>query len=283
MERLCDVLFEFSNEDRLEILRKLLENPMNVTTLTRELEMTTQECSRHLSRLSEARLVEKSPEGSYSLTQFGRLSLRLIRGQLFVAEHADYFFAHTLEGLPSEFVCRIGELQGGDPTEDVTVTLFLVESIIKEAEEYIWMIHDQYFLNILPLCLDALKRGVRMRTFEPLTWDPGKRLDPMRPHYIDEEDELYFMEAWQEGQVSTRFSDDIGVYLYVSEKQAVIAFPSAKGGFDYLGFSSADESVLSYCRDVFDFFWERGEPLTRERGMKVLELRKRFYREKKAE
>jgi hypothetical protein len=37
MENLCDLLFEVSNEDRLMILTRLGEGPMNVTGLSREL------------------------------------------------------------------------------------------------------------------------------------------------------------------------------------------------------------------------------------------------------
>jgi predicted transcriptional regulator len=160
------------------------------------------------------------------------------------------------------------------------VTNHIVESIIKKAEEYVWIIHDQYFLNILPLVLDALKRGVKIRSFEPLTKDPKKRLDPMRPAYIEEEDEIYFMKAWQKGQVQTRFSDDIDLYLYISEKQAILAFPSNKGGFDYLGFYSVDQPMLGYCCDFFDYYFEKGVPLTQERGDRIHELRKKYYRER---
>ncbi len=39
--------------------------------------------------------------------------------------------------------------------------------------------------------------------------------------------------------------------------------------------------MLRFCRDLFDFYWENGVPLTRERGMRVLELRKKYYQERK--
>ena len=67
-ERLGDLYFELSNEDRLGILHRLRDTSMNVTRLARDLEITTQECSRHMARLSEAILVARNPEGAYSLT-----------------------------------------------------------------------------------------------------------------------------------------------------------------------------------------------------------------------
>ena len=281
VEHLCNIFFELSNEDRLEMLFKLQEDHMKVTTLSRELEITTQECSRHIARLSEAKLVEKDPEGFFNLTQYGRASLKLIPSWRFISEHSDYFNAHSLEKIPSEFVCRIGELRKSEPTENVMVTFHVVESIIKNAEEYVWLMHDQYLLNTLPLLRERLERGVTVRTFEPQTMEPKRILDPMRPHYIDEDDEIFFMKVWESGQVSTRFSDDIEAFLYVSEKEAVIAFPLSDGSFDYLGFYSKDPSMRRFCRDLFDSCWEKGVPLTRERGMRVLERRKKFYQDRK--
>jgi len=281
VEHLCNIFFELSNEDRLEILFKLQEDHMKVTMLSRELEITTQECSRHIARLSEAKLVEKDPEGFFNLTQYGRASLKLIPSWRFISEHSDYFNTHSLEKIPSEFVCRIGELRKSEPTENVMVTFHIVESLIKNAEEYVWLMHDQYLLNTLPLLRERLEKGVTVRTFEPQTMEPKRILDPMRPHYIDEDDEIFFMKVWESGQVSTRFSDDIEAFLYVSEKEAVIAFPLSDGSFDYLGFYSKDPSMRRFCRDLFDSCWEKGVPLTRERGMRVLERRKKFYQDRK--
>jgi predicted transcriptional regulator len=77
------------------------------------------------------------------------------------------------------------------------------------------------------------------------------------------------MKVWESGQVSTRFSDDIETFLYVSEKEAVIAFPYSDGSFDYLGFYSKEPSMLRFCRELFDFYWENGVPLTRARARSI--------------
>jgi predicted transcriptional regulator len=281
MERLGDLYFELSNEDRLEILHRLRSNHMNVTRLARELEITTQECSRHMSRLSEALLVARDPDGAYTLTPYGHLSLRLLTSQSFVAEHRDYFNAHSLNVHPQELVARIGELEESKPTGNVMVTFSLVEKIMKEAEEYILMIHDQYLLTILPLCVSAMKRGVSLRTVELESRGDRRNLNPERPEYISEEDEDFFMEAWKEEIGKARFIEDIDVFLYANEKEAVIAFPLTEGGFDYLGFSSTDPAFIKYCSDTFNHYFELGKPPSRERVLSVYETRKAFHEEKK--
>jgi predicted transcriptional regulator len=281
LERLCDLYFELSNEDRLEILHKLLEDEMNVTSIARELGMTTQETSRHISRLSEALLVEKDPDGFFGLTTYGRLSLRLIPGQKFIAEHRDYFNNHTLEKLSSGLVCRIGNLQKGKLTPDAMVTFSMVESLFRGAEEYIWMIHDQYLLSILPLGAEALRRGVKFKSLDTTEKEPHRRLDHGRPYYINEADEEFFKNSWLNGTIEMRFSDSIDIFLYVSDKEAVIAFPLNEGSFDYIGFTSDDQVMRKYCHDLFEFYWEKGKEPTREMVMEAHNKRMRLYREEK--
>ena len=46
MENLCSLLFELSGEDRLRILHQLDKKAMNVTHLSKELDLTKQEVSR---------------------------------------------------------------------------------------------------------------------------------------------------------------------------------------------------------------------------------------------
>jgi predicted transcriptional regulator len=269
IERLGDLYFELSNEDRLEILHRLHDTPMNVTRLARELDITTQECSRHTARLSEALLIAKDPAGAYALTPYGRLSLKLISGQSFVAEQRDYFNSHSLDVHPREFVARIGELQGGKPADNAMVTFGIVENIMRDSEEFLCMIHDQYLPSILPLCVSALKRGVGLRSVELKAKPPGRSLDPIRPDYITLEDEEYFIRLWHEGKINSLFSEEVHVFLYVNEKEALIAFPLTEGGFDYLGYYSEDPAFHKYCLDVFEFYYERADPPDPERIDKV--------------
>jgi len=40
----------------------------------------------------------------------------------------------------------------------------------------------------------------------------------------------------------------------------ILSFCKEDGEFDFLGFSSEDERARRWCRDLFEFFWERAEP-----------------------
>jgi predicted transcriptional regulator len=225
--------------------------------------------------------VEKHGDGSYGLTAYGGLTLRLITGQLFAAGHRDYFSAHTLRRIPDSFVSRIGELQGSRFTEDVWVTFKKVESIFRGAEEYVHMVHDQYLLDILPLGVEALRRGVTLRSVDPLSREPGRRLDGERPHYIGEEDEEYLVKSWEDGRVDARLMSSIDVFLYVSERESVLAFPLLDGSFDYVGFASTDEDTRTFCVDLFNYYWGMGLEPTREKVQDTYFARRSLHRAEK--
>ena len=143
MERLYGLHFELSNEDRLSILQLLKERPGKLTGISKEVQITNQQCIRHLNRLIEARMVTKTMEGFYRLTPFGVISLKLNKGFSFIAQNSDYFLTHSLDKLPDSFVSRIGELSGSWVTPDVMVSIGEFEAIFREADEFVWVIIDQ--------------------------------------------------------------------------------------------------------------------------------------------
>ena len=257
MEHLSDLYFELSNEDRLRILGSLQVRPNTVTGLSRELGLTNQECSRHLSRLAEAKLTKRSPEGDYSITPYGSLSLELQGSQGFVAEHLDYFNTHSLGGVPSGLLMRFYELSGGELVDDIMVVFHNIESMLKEAEDHIWSIANQYIASTIPLAREAFKRGVTNKAIDLKGYQPPPELRET----VTPEDAETWNKAQASGNLEMRMLDKVDVFLWMSEKEvAVVSFPTLKGRFDYKGFTSKDERAIRWCEELFLHHWERGEP-----------------------
>ena len=235
VERLTDLMFEVSNEDRLRILLRLEKEGMSVTGVSRELDLTTQEASRHLSRLNHVGLTRKDADGSHHVTSYGRLIIKQIQGVRFASEHVGYFSSHALDGLPLEFVYRMGELTGSTYVDDL------------------------YPMSIIPLHKEAFARGVKVRYIDALDWKPPQQ-------WVDEitlEDSEAINKARRTGQIEERVLDKLQVYLLMNEKNmGMLAFPTTRGRFDYLGFSSTDEESLKWCRDLYGYYWERAKPKT---------------------
>jgi predicted transcriptional regulator len=259
MELLCNLLFEVSNEDRLRILHLLHQEGMNVTQLSKALGLSSQEASRHMSRLNKTGVALKESDGKFHLTLYGKLLLTQIQGIDFTSRHQQYFLDHTLDQLPRPFIHRLGELSSSTFINDIMEVFTNIETVIQEAEEYLWVITDQYLPSNMRLHIAAYERGIRERDIEAKNWVVPKRI---KESLRDEEAIAQgTRQARATGSLEERMLDHLDLYLFMSEKEvAIVAFPLTDGRFDYFGFSSTDDQAHAWCREVFKHYWERAYP-----------------------
>ncbi len=257
-ERFHDLMFEVSNEDRVSILRELRKERSTYSDLSRKLDITTQEVSRHLSRLTENGLTTRRTDGLLELTPYGELVLRQLNAVEFTSKHREYFSSHALNGLPDEFVSRMGELSGCALNLDVMVSIHRVQKILREAEEYVWDLNLPYIASAFPYIKGIYDRGVEGRFLH------GEELhlpDEMRDarESVFSDDQVRRIKAT--GLYMERLVE-AGVIIYFSEKElALLCFPDSDGRFDYMGFTSTDPDALEWCRDVFLHYWEQGKDI----------------------
>jgi len=253
VEKLCNLFFELSNEDRLTMLTLLGEEPMKLTQLSQRLKYRPQEAARNVSRLSKARLIGRDSDGIFHLSPLGEEAMRLLDGYKFLSEHSEYFSTHTLRDIPGEFTDRIGALVNVEQPREVMSTLTSVEEMMAEAEEYVLVIADSVLISYLSLELDSAMRGVMNRSIVPR----GIQLPP---------------EVWAESRreeavlaatgmckfLEGRVADRVDVYLMMSEKEvAGITFRTLNGSFDHLHFSGSDSRFHGWCKDLFEYYWVR--------------------------
>jgi predicted transcriptional regulator len=259
IEILCDILFELSNEDRLKILINLSEKPSNLTTISKKLDLTTQETSRHISRLTELNLTRKNERGLFQVNPVGHLLLSQMRDMELVSRHLEYFNHHKIEHLPVKFTSRLGELINATYIDDVMVVLHNMEKVITEAEEYIWSMTSQYPANAYSLFADAMDRGVVLYAIEKDGYSPP----PQILDYIPKKVKETIVRRRSEGFAIDRLLKYIDIHIFMNEKEvASVAFPLHDGRFDYLGFTSANPQVHNWCYDVYDYYWEMSKPRT---------------------
>ncbi len=237
-----ELLFELANSDRFKILLLAEKQKLKLSHISKNLDMTVAETSRHLQRLRETKLLEKDSEGLYELTPFGQLTLSLTPSFDFLSKHRDYFKDHTLSHLPFEFTSRIGELANCIFTDDVMVAFHLTENVIEEAQEYIWILSNQVLVSTLPFLEKAIRRGVKFQLILPkdLIPPPGFKPLPIIPNLIER-----------------RTLARVDSVIIVSEKKGRLAFLNKAGMMDYTGFGSTDERGHKWCRDLFVHYWEK--------------------------
>ena len=245
------ILFEISNEYRYKILLQLEKKPMNITQISKNLNLRLPEVSRHLSRLSEVGLAFKEPNGLFYVSNYCKLVLNQVKDLEFTTKHKDYFNSHTTAGTPLEFMKRIGDLANSRYMYNAINFLHCVERIIDESEEYVWFIGDEYIINAAHLINEAAKRDVAFKIIEPENY-----VSSLEQKSIDS----LFSKLGHSSTLEKKELKHINVFLYVSEKMAALAFPLEDMRFDYLGFASTDKSSLQWCKDLFLFYWGQAKP-----------------------
>ena len=253
MERLCDLLFELSNEDRLKILGELGKENLKLSHISQRLDFTAQETSRNIARLVEARLVTRTADGSYEITPYGIQAMRLIPAYQFLSKNADYFYEHTLENLPDKFVSRIGELNECKPITQLLDVFGNIERVFKEAEEYYIYIGEPLGLSsTLLLVEEALDRGIKARGIEPLgyIWP-----DEIRES-VPKETWLSIGKHKTEGSLLQKYQSKFDLTFLMNEKEvATLNFLKPSGEFEYFGFTSTDPKAVGWCKDIFEYYW----------------------------
>jgi len=251
LENLCNLFFELSNEDRLRIFLQLNGKALRMTQLSRMLTLTVQETSRHLSRLSEMKLVKKDVEGFYSYTPVGEQVLRLIPGFEVISKHVEHFNTHNYSFLPHTFTSRIGDLVNCTLTDDVMVGFHRVENRILEAEEYVWILSDQILMSSIDPLKKAINCGAQFKIILPIRMNPPAG-------FIDHDDEKFFEEATVSKFMERRFLEKIELSMVLSEKEAGVVFPTLDGRLDYgFGFLTTDKLGYDWCKDLFLYYWEK--------------------------
>lgn len=256
MENLCSLFFELSSEDRLQILLQLEKEPLKLTKISTEFKLTSSETHRQLSRLIETKLVVKDIDGFFNLTPFGEQTLKWLPGYRFISDNRDYFQSHSLSNLPSDLLLRLGELSSCNFSNDALLSVSNIETMLRETDQCIYTIHDQFLLSSYPLTCDALKRGAQIKSLDPEVYRPTL------PHKgeVSLEDQKTLFQAKEAGRVHNRKMERFDVFLWMSEKDVgILSFPTIDGKFDYLGFTSQDKVTLKWCKDLFRYYWDRAE------------------------
>lgn len=242
MAEVYDIYFELSNEDRVSILNTLLQESLNLTRLSSKLGLMNQETSRHLSRLDEAGLVCKNPDGTYGITRFGRLCMLKNEEMGFLVKHRDYFNTHSLERLPRGLLAKIGVLSNSEYIADTLIALQVVKRIIDEAEESLFRLSDQFLMVLLDPIVAATERGVNYF----FIYSSDIKIPPNATETVR------LRQAKINGNFFSYTHSNIAAFIVMSEKEIMIAFPQLDGSYDYTGFSSTDAEALRWGKELYE-------------------------------
>jgi predicted transcriptional regulator len=228
------LFFELASESRLGILRKLREKDWKMNEVARKLHLTTTETFRQLQRLSEGLLVEKQPEGTYAITEYGRLVLQLSSSLEFVFKHKQYFTKHDVSSLPPQFLNRIGELSQANLMMGMVESTMKSSTLIGEAEKFMYAVSPEPVPQAFEEISKQIPKDAEYRILSP---QPPAKMPNLE---------------------NRTFSDPPAI-MVVTEKEAAICFRFKGGRVDYAGFFGKDPAFLNWVKDLFLHYWDKGK------------------------
>jgi predicted transcriptional regulator len=251
-EILSDLLFEISNEDRYNILRIVQTINSNLTYISTNLGLHLSETRRHLARLTQVGLIQRNPNGTYTLTNYGNQIMAQIENIQFFTENKTYFETHKIGKIPQEFQLRLSNLSENEYIDNILNFIRNIEQLITNANEEIWMLVDQFPLHFLQFIIEAIERGVTFKILESSTRTIYANLDELASN-----DNKGLLQMQIASNVERGIVNDLDSFMIVSENECLLAFPSLNGEIDFRGFKLVKDEAKKWCKDLFNYYWNR--------------------------
>jgi predicted transcriptional regulator len=237
------LFFDLASESRLSIIRKLKEQNLKNNEICGKLDLTATETFRQLQHLTEALIVQRLPDGTYTITNYGKITLQLLQSLEFTFEHKEYFLNHDVWRLPYQFVNRIGELSKSKLGMDTIENMNRADQMFSEAEKYAWAMGEKRLESLGHAMARPLFKGVKFRFMG---------YDSLLPNFNQV--------PGQTPHVELRTLTNVPVAIVCTEKEATICLPSTEGRMDYAAFHGKDQMFVNWARELFLYYWDKGQP-----------------------
>jgi predicted transcriptional regulator len=251
LKHLAELLFILASIDRLTLLSEIGVEKRRLSQLTAKLSATPQETSKHLTRLRDAKLIEKDSDGFFGLSAFGKIVVNLLPSINFLTQNREYFLSHDISSLPIEFIERLGELQECQYADKVGSVLAHTQQVVQCAEKYIWLMADHRLGD-----QEYVTKSGKLESSSTVTW----RVIVPADSSIDWT-ELRRTVGTHKGRIEYHLiqdPNDIKAGMALDEKIAGVTFPYITGKLDFnSGFRSNNPIFRKWCEDLFVFHWNK--------------------------
>jgi predicted transcriptional regulator len=242
--------FELASEQRLAIVFQLNNKSAKISQLAKDLGITMQEVHRNVIRLQDAGLIEKDPEGLFSLTTFGNTIIKQIPTFNYLSKYKEYFSEHILGELSIKFVMRLGALDKCELVKGIAAILERWKDIYRHADHYISEIVPQVPIDLIEPAVSRVKENAVKYSyvFPKNVIIPRGRMELLK--------KLGHNELLNKGVIERRMVERVQVAVILNEKCASVLFPTQKGETDMnMMFFSRDPIFHEWCLDYFRYRW----------------------------
>jgi len=227
------LLSTFANINRKNILELLDKKPDTMTGLAKKLEISNSEVSRHLPRLSEQGfIIKNAKDNKFSLTEFGRLSLTVVKPLDFIFSHKQFFEKHTFTSFEEDFVKTFDSLSDSELIEGTGKVMMTIKQAFDETEKRVLIMSDQ-----------ALPFGKEGISCKYLVTPEMVKYSENIPKTVEVEGAAYLSDL------------PLGM-LILDNKKALVFFKNLNEEMDYnYCFVIEDDRGLKWVNKVWEFYW----------------------------
>ena len=242
-QRKIDIFSALDNNIRRLMISYLQETNMTMSQLAKKLNITLQAMQKHFTKLIDAEIIKKNPDGIVSLTNLGKILMLHITPIQFVANNSEYLKTHDMFLLPKQFVQRIDDLQ------DMEITLKKekekIDNSFFEEAEYIKIITVQ---NCFKIKKSEFPKLVRKKVKIFHIEETDTQIPKLRGIELQKKDSIKY-------NYEKKITKDLPLALAVSNKEAYLTFKKNKSIDVQKIIFSRDSKFISWCNDFFDHAW----------------------------
>ncbi len=200
--------------------------------VAKKLDLTTTETFRQLQRLTDASLAKKQPEGTYTLTEYGKLILDFSSPFGFLLKNKEFFLTHDIRQLPHQFIMRLDELSEATLLEGMVESTTKISTMIGAAREYMWGMSPEQLFQPLDDISKQVPKGCEYRVLSP---QPYRKLS----------------------NLEIRTLTNPPLIMALTEKEAAVCFRLIGGKVDYASFFGAGLAFHGWAKDLLLYYWGR--------------------------
>ncbi len=233
-----NLFFSLASESRLDIVNELSSNELKMNEIARKINITPTEASRQIQRLIDELIIQKNINGAYTITNYGKLVIHFFPPLDFILKHRQYFLEHNVWQLPSQFICRLGELSQAILFTEMADTVNKIEEMMQSSNDHVWTITDQIMAVHENTMKEKLSKGIKLKSIV------HERL--IRSSQV---------QAFGKN-VERRVIATVPGLFSITEKEAFFALLSMDGKLSSSGFFGNDPQFMRWVNDVFLHYWE---------------------------
>jgi predicted transcriptional regulator len=208
--------------------------------ISRKLDFIIQETSRNVNRLLESGLITKNVDGTFNLSQYGESAYGILSEFRFLQKNKQYFDTHSTAQLPQFLIVGLSILENFQLVDDVMIVFHDIENMIKNAQEFVWILTDQILVSTIPYLIEGLQQGLQFRLIMPSDYLPSEEMHKIVSNPV-------FERASRNKTLETKFLDEVNMFLCFSEKEvSALAFKTTEEKLDYRGFKTKIASEIEW-------------------------------------